>query len=205
VTFFGFAVLILLISVLWYEHSLVRNEVLGYDAKIYTEAGRGNLDYVAHDQGQSFFWSYPSFSYYLWYWCRWCSFPTAFAIQYLFSIVSWLVISYNLYKYGVAGQVLSALTAYPMLLILESGNVAAILSGMALNPWLAIISLGIKPQYALFCVPHFALLLYSRKRLGLRSQQEELTAPGHRVCSPYEDSDIEAFSLYEVLKRDGWK
>lgn len=200
-----FALIVVLIGVAWYPHSLLRNERLGYDFKCYYEAGRGNTSYSVSSVDGPIFWSYPNHTEYLWSWCHWFFFPMAFAVQYLFSIFSWVILVYSLWKLGEPGIFLSCLTAYPMLLSLEAGNVQPILTACCLFPFTCVLAAFVKPYLLGFVLLHIITILYSRKCTSVHCDKGKSDATADRVCSPYADPDISGFELSEVIRKAGWK
>lgn len=177
-----------IVFVMWYQHSLERNERLGYDFRIYYEAGRGNLGYTTSD-GLS--WLYPNNTRFAFTPLGWLSFRWAFFVFYLVEFIAWGYICKRLYAFGSGGIIISVLCLYPVLLTLESGNISLILSALCLNPVGVVVAGLFKPYYLVFLVLHVAKYVRGRTLVGVRAGKEESDVIGSRVYSSKINETIE--------------
>lgn len=134
---------LVLISLFWFPHSLARVKELGYDFPIYYEYAK---------TGTSHGWVYAE-------WVRWVFVPlTVIPIEYAFFIwYALLVFCWVLLVFRVQTKIWAVLiSVYPMLLLLELGQITPVLALLCLWPWGAVVAGAVKPYCLVFVVLHIA-------------------------------------------------
>lgn len=133
--------LIILIAVAWFPHSLERIHSLGYDFPIYYQAGLG-----LHVEG----WYYAEWVRAVFYPFTLIPLDAGFTVFYALLVLAWI---------GVARRLpilFAILSAYPMLLCLELGQITPILAWLCLFPFGSVIACAIKPYCVVFVLLHVA-------------------------------------------------
>lgn len=128
-------IVILIVSLLWYQHSAQRNIEMGHDFSIYIH-GTSSPE-----------WLYPEYVSVLFEPLRGLPFHWAFGIFYALNVLAWWTIARKFHWAWV-------LTIYPALLILESGNVTMLLAALAITPMGAVAATLVKPYCAVFVLLH---------------------------------------------------
>ena len=152
---------IVLVSLVWLPHSYQRNINLGYDFRIFYEAGKGNFDYQADGKG----WLYSNYVSYLFKPLSVLRYDIAFILWYGFNVSLWLLLIRRLDKLlpRIWVITLSVISLYPMLLILELGQITPLLAFLCLSPLGSILGFFIKPYCIVFLCIHFFLAYRERE------------------------------------------
>jgi hypothetical protein len=130
-------VLIFIMGLLWFPHSLERVKSLGYDFPIYLSKGKGWLygDWVG--------WIFEPF--------RWLQFDYAFLLWYSVLVLCWILIISKTQEFRV-GWVLWLCSFYPILLCLELGQITPLLAWLCLSPVGSVIAGFVKPYLFVFSI-----------------------------------------------------
>jgi hypothetical protein len=143
-------IFIIIVSFIWFPHSLNKNCELGYCFPIYYQAGQENLV-----DG----WVYNDLIGYIFYPFAKLPFDLAFGLWYSLCVLAWISIAWRWPLAGIIG-------AYPILLALQIGQIDPILAWLCLTPIGAILAACVKPYCVLFVVFH-AFRIKKRYSSGL--------------------------------------
>ena len=132
----------IIIGALWFPHSLLRNDRLGYDFFLY---------YRHAKYGTKFGWLYAEWVTYIFKPFTLLPIEWAFTLWYGLLIYCWIVL---IEKVPTWRLLIFALSCYPMLLILEVGQVTPILAVLCLTPLGSLLALLWKPYCGVFCLIH---------------------------------------------------
>lgn len=164
--------LIVLVSIAWFPHSLQRNIELGYDWQIY---------YNFSKYGTEWGWLYADWVKYVFKPFTLLPMEWAFGAWYAVLVSCWLYLVYRVRRtFGQSGfaWVLFAFSFYPMLLVLELGQVTPLLAVLCLTPLGTVLAGIIKPYCFGFLLVHFYIAFFRRPDRGIDKKGELAT-----VCS----------------------
>lgn len=166
-TFWFFVGCVIVVSMLWYPHSLFRTMSLGYDFPIYyTKALYGE------DRG----WVYAEWIKWVFVPFTWVPYYQAHVIFYSLSLAAFLRITSKLASLR-GGWILCVLSLYPYVLSQELCNVTIILAWACFSPVGALLAGAVKPFLFIFVLVHAFTGGYEPKRMaGLAKAKLDLLA-----------------------------
>jgi hypothetical protein len=131
---------IILVATCWFPHSLERTTELGYDFPIYYRQALG-----MEDEG----WLYAEYIVWVFRPLTLLDHGNAFLLFYALTVLAWVRVTAR-----IDSWFLWAASFYPMLLILELGNVAGILAYLVLTPLGSLLAGLCKPYLLVFSAFH---------------------------------------------------